>query len=692
MATVEKKDSWNGTDSALSDLIKEFLRRFKDAKGSYKYLNAIDQSIQHTTPTVIISPKDFLESELESGIEINDLMNRNSKRFLIALNRAVTETFQQNHIDSEIKIDVQIDSVENESTVIQSLSKKQIGKLTTVKGMIVYKSDIFNKCSKTTYECVDNHHTVINFGIGDVENKIPVICNNPNCKNRDFKLNAELSEWETYRNIAIKSDEDFSFSNDEITISLSGQLTEAVEAGDRIVVTGVVYVKNKPKSNVFKNEIHCLYIRKLDDVDLNITSDDEEVFRKMIDETDFYQRMINSIAPQILGYEEIKESLLLQLIRSPTLIKPDNTTSRGWFNIGLWGDAGVAKTAMAEHINANYPKTQIISSRGATDVGLTLGIDKDSSGNSVLRAGAFVLNRGYGTVILDEFPRLNPEVVDGIMTTIESGFASIAKAGFQANQRADSSLLATGNAYGEDWNDNMNLKDNLNVSTPLLSRFDYHWIIKDISTKQRDSDIADAIMFGVEHDESFKPFSSSLLVKYFKFVRQFEPELTKEVAQYLKESYVILRSDDKAKENGISPRHLNTLIRTTLAISRLYQRKYAVVEDAENAISLMKKNLGQRGISVSEADTYTVRQFNRCIEILKDVSSMGIGLDDLFEKLQTSGTKEDIDQTVLDLGKEKKLDHNKKWRNVVSKLRRSMVINIISEKPMIISFKHQKRY
>ena len=679
------------TDSALSDLIKEFLSRFKNKDGDYKYVTAIAQAIQHTTPTVIISPKDFLETELGSGIKINDLMYLNTKRFLTALNRAVLEIFQQKAGET-IPIDVQIDNAGDESSVIQALSKKQIGKLTTVKGMIVYKSDIFNRCTKAIYECIDQHQTLIEYGVGDVENKIPVVCDNPSCKNKDFKLNDGLSKFETYRNIAIKSDEDFSFSNDELTISLSGQLTEAVEAGDRITVTGVVYVKHKPKSNIFTNELHCLYIRKLDDVDLNITSDDEEVFRKMVDETDFYQRMINSIAPQILGYEEIKESLLLQLVRSPTRLKPDNTTSRGWFNIGLWGDAGVAKTAIAESINANYPKTQIISSRGATDVGLTLGIDKDSSGNSVLRAGAFVLNRGHGIVVLDEFPRLNPEVVDGIMTTIESGFASIAKAGFQANQRADSSLLATGNAYGEDWNDNMNLKDNLNVSTPLLSRFDYHWIIKDISTKQRDSDIADAIMFGVKHDESFKPYSSSLLVKYFKFVRQFEPELTNEVARYLNESYVQLRADPKAKENGISPRHLNTLIRSTLAISRLYQRKYAVIEDAQNAISLMKKNLDQRGISVSEADTYTIRQFNRCITIIKEVSSMGISIDDLFDKLLSVGSKEEIEQSVLDLGKEKKVTSNKKWRNVVSKLRRSMVINIISEKPMILSFKHEKRF
>ena len=677
------------TDSGLSDLIKDFLQRYKDVNGDYKYVDAVDRAFSAVEPSVVISPKDFLVSNVETGVEINDLLYHNPKKFITALKRAVQEIFQQRH--NRIDITVQIDEVENTVNVIEALGKSPIGKLVTVTGMIVYKSNIFNQLKKGVYLCESFHPNAVKYQIGKPM-QVPIVCEYERCKSREFKIDDDQSEFETFRNIAIKSDDDFSFTNDEITISLSGQLCEAVEAGDRIKLTGIVYTKTKPKSTIFINEIHCLYISKLDDIDLNITSEDEDYFNKMIEETDFYQRMINSIAPSILGNEEIKESLLLQLVRSPSLRKQDGTETRGWLNIGLWGDAGVAKTAMAEHIDANYPKTQIISSKGATDVGLTLGIDQDSSGNKVLRAGAFVLNRGYGIVILDEFPRLNPEVIDGIYTTIENGFASIAKAGFQAKQRADSSLLATGNAYGDEWNHNMNLKDNLNITTALLQRFDYHWILKDYSDKERDTQIARAILHGVKHEESFKPYSTTLLVKYFKYVRQFEPELSDEVSDFLEKSYVDLRADKEALENGISPRHLNTLIRTTLAISRLYQRKYAVVEDAEKAISLMKKNLSQRGISVAESDTYTNRQYKRCIAILQDVSSMGINVEELFEKLLTTGSKEDIDQTILDIGKETKLNHNKKWRNVVSMLRRSFtVVKIISERPMVLAYKHKKR-
>ena len=687
--TVEPKQK-SYTDSAMSDLIKDFLSRFKDSNGNYKYVEAIDQAYSRDKPLVIIRPKDFLESEIETGLEINDLMYTNSKRFVTALNRAVIEIFQQRH--NRIDITVQIDEVEKNISVIQALSKDHIGKLITTQGMIVYKSKIFNKLTKAVYLCKDGHRTIIESSISDSDIKEPIVCDSTSCKLRDFTIDNENSNYETYRNIAIKSDDDFSFSNDELTVSLSGELTEAVEAGDRIRLTGLVNTKNKPKSSLFINEIHCLYTQKLDDIDLNITQEDEEIFRSMIEETDFYQRMINSISPATLGNEDVKESLLLQLARSPDRIKSDGTMNRGWLNIGLWGDAGVAKTAMAEHIAKNYPKTQIISSKGATDVGLTLGIDQDSSGNKVLRAGAFVLNRGYGIVIIDEFPRLNSEVIDGIYTTIESGFASIAKAGFQAKQRADSSLLATGNAFSEDWNDNLNLRDNLNMSTALLQRFDFHWIIKDRFDKQRDEQIANAVIYGIKHDESFKPYSSELLVKYFKYIRKFEPMLSDEVSEHIKKAYVDLRTDETAIENGIGVRQLNTLIRTTLAISRIYQRQYSVIEDVEKAISLMKRNMMQRGISIAEADTYTTRQFNRCITVVKDISSMGITIEDLLEKLHTTGSKEEIDQTKLDLGEERKLQNNKKWRNVISLLRRSIMISSISSKPMVLAYKHEKRH
>ena len=89
MTLEDNKTLWNGTDSALSDLIKDFLSHFKDANGSYKYVNAIDQAIQHTIPTVIISPKDFLESELESKSEKDLWLDDNLYNFISGIGMGV---------------------------------------------------------------------------------------------------------------------------------------------------------------------------------------------------------------------------------------------------------------------------------------------------------------------------------------------------------------------------------------------------------------------------------------------------------------------------------------------------------------------------------------------------------------------------------------------------------------------------
>ena len=46
------------TDSALSDKVKEFLTRFKDATGEYKYVDAIDQMMPKNAKFIIVDYND----------------------------------------------------------------------------------------------------------------------------------------------------------------------------------------------------------------------------------------------------------------------------------------------------------------------------------------------------------------------------------------------------------------------------------------------------------------------------------------------------------------------------------------------------------------------------------------------------------------------------------------------------------
>jgi len=135
------------------------------------------------------------------------------------------------------------------------------------------------------------------------------------------------------------------------------------------------------------------------------------------------------------------------------------------------------------------------------------------------------------------------------------------------------------------------------------------------------------------------------------------------------------------------PRHLNTLIRTTLAIARLYQKRYATVEDANKSINLIRNMFKQRNISINEADTYTQRNLNKAIEILKNEPVEGIHVDELFDKIMMYGTKQDQEQAKADLGLLHNISKNKKWRDVVESLKRSPLLEIISRKPLVFAYR-----
>lgn len=672
------------TPSALSDKIKEFLTQFKDSNKKYKYVDLIDSS--GTKQSILINTKDIVQSDLKCSLEIYNVLSSDPHAFVDAVKRAVKEIWNEKNHQPK-KFDVHVDEVERKPTIIEVLGNQYINDIVTITGMVTSKTNIYNIPVHQIFRC-ESGHEVEKINKTNFLQSPLTHCPKTKCNSRDLEDITPKENFERHRVIYVKSDEDFSFQNDEIEVDLFGDLTDAVEAGDRVQITGIV--KTIPRKQNYLNIISCLYIKKLDDVDLTVLPEDEECFGRLPEEHDFYQRMIFSISPSTLGWHHVKESLLLQRIGAPTRHKDDGTRVRGWFNVGLFGSGGVAKTKLCEWEEQNLPRTQIVMSKGATEKGLTLGLEDDVHGRKVLRAGAFVNCRDGGIVVLEEFPRLASEVIDGLYTVLESGVASISKAGHQAKVRADAGLLANGNAYNDEWEESLNMKENLNLPVPLLQRFDYIWIMLDHPNEKRDAEIADAILGDVKYSESSNPHSPITLAKYIKFVKKFKPELTPEVNEHLKSTYLQIRQADNSKDNAVSPRHLNTIIRTTLAIARLYQRQYATIEDADKAISLMKSMLAQRNISISEADTYVSRQYKRCITILKEESIHGINTHDLFDKLLSFGSAEQITESLGDLGRNGNTRENWKWREVVEKLKRSPVVVIVNEKPVVLAYAHSK--
>merc|ERR1719271_8886 len=105
-----------------------------------------------------------------------------------------------------------------------------------------------------------------------------------------------------------------------------------------------------------------------------------------------YERMAQSIAPEIFGHEDVKKALLLLLVGGATREMEDGMKIRGDINVCLMGDPGVAKSQLLKHIATVAPRAVYTTGKGSSGVGLTAAVTRDTqTGEMVLEGGALVL-------------------------------------------------------------------------------------------------------------------------------------------------------------------------------------------------------------------------------------------------------------------------------------------------------------
>jgi len=78
--------------------------------------------------------------------------------------------------------------------------------------------------------------------------------------------------------------------------------------------------------------------------ELDISEEEERQIKELAADERVFEKFMESIAPSVFGYEEIKKSLVLQLFGGIKKIRSDNTQSRGDIHVLLVGDPGVAKS------------------------------------------------------------------------------------------------------------------------------------------------------------------------------------------------------------------------------------------------------------------------------------------------------------------------------------------------------------
>jgi replicative DNA helicase Mcm len=219
-----------------------------------------------------------------------------------------------------------------------------------------------------------------------------------------------------------------------------------------------------------------------------------------------------------------------------------------------------------------------------------------------LEAGALVL-ADRGIACIDEMDKMRAEDRVAIHEAMEQHTISIAKGGIVATLNARAAILAAANPALGRYDAYRTVAENISLPVTILSRFDLIFVLRDVPEKDRDAQMSEHIlslhMKRVPPEES--PIQSDLLRKYIAYAKGITPIITSESFNRLRDFYLEMRAASEAEGSpiAITARQLESLVRIAEARARASLREEVIAEDAEHAIAIMKRSLGEAGIDMS---------------------------------------------------------------------------------------------
>jgi replicative DNA helicase Mcm len=263
----------------------------------------------------------------------------------------------------------------------------------------------------------------------------------------------------------------------------------------------------------------------------------------------------------------------------------------------------MAKSELLKYGKSITRKSIYTSGRGSTSAGLTIGMVKLSDGRMVAQAGVLPLCSG-GYAFIDEFDKMNKDDRSSMHEAMEQQTVSIAKAGISLTLEAKTSIMAAANPKFGTYDNDLSLMDNINIPSPLLSRFDLIWLIRDTVNVTEDTLKANHILDGFDETEEKKDcrFSTRELSAFINESKKCTPKITKEVRDEIVKIYEKLRQTSD-NELNVGIRQLEALIRLSMAHAKLRFKEHVGLEDIKAVKNLLINMFDKFGIDLVKANT-----------------------------------------------------------------------------------------
>lgn len=309
------------------------------------------------------------------------------------------------------------------------------------------------------------------------------------------------------------------------------------------------------------------------------------------------------------------------------------------------GDPGTAKSQVLKYAEKTAPRAVYSTGKGASAVGLTAAVRKDPMTREwTLEGGALVL-ADKGLCLIDEFDKMNEQDRTSIHEAMEQQSISVSKAGIVTSLQARCSVIAAANPIGGRYDSSSTLTENVELTDPILQRFDVLCVLQDTVDPVADERLAEfvtsshmkstptmemqshgsgagmatALQSQELHERETQSLQTDadhipqhLLRKYIQYARAFvHPKLDDFDQEKVASLYAALRKES-ASSGGvpIAVRHIESLIRMSEAHAKMHLREFVREDDLDAAVETMLSSFIQaQKFSVQRALTKSFAKY-----------------------------------------------------------------------------------
>eukprot|EP00484_Ammonia_sp_Unknown_P001340 CAMPEP_0197020554 /NCGR_PEP_ID=MMETSP1384-20130603/1365_1 /TAXON_ID=29189 /ORGANISM="Ammonia sp." /LENGTH=872 /DNA_ID=CAMNT_0042448207 /DNA_START=76 /DNA_END=2694 /DNA_ORIENTATION=+ len=615
----------------IQNRFKSFLTSYVDTSGNPVYPQKVKQMCQDNGCSLSISYMHLSEFAAVLAIWLVEQPSIMLELFdSVAMEVAKISFPEYDSIHSKIHVRITHLPLTDE---LRDLRQLHLNSFVQVSGVVTRRTTIFPQLQLVRFDCLKcgytttpiaqnlNGNTSAARKRGDNLVK-PTAC--PDCNsNGPFRLNENKTLYRNYQKLVLQESPGsvpagrIPRSRDVILID---DLCDSVRPGEQICITGIyknmfdVSVNVQSGFPVFSTIIEANNILKENDYyeQFEITDEEKTYFTNVLSKMPDLENLLldKHIAPSIYGHEYIKRSILYALFGGQEKIHENKHRVRGDINILIMGDPGTGKSQFLKYTEKIAFRAVYSTGKGASAVGLTASVRRDKmSGEWTLEGGALVL-ADRGVCLIDEFDKMNEKDRVSIHEAMEQQSISISKAGIIATLQARCCVIAAANPVRGQYDSALTFVENVDLTDPILSRFDILAVVKDKVDITNDEKLA---TFVVENHIKYHPnappretdeeeekkrgqeedelnISQETLKKYILFCKQTcKPKLDNIDRDKIAEFYSDLRQKSMASPGGIpiAVRHIESILRLSEARAKLHLREYVRSDDVDMAIKII---------------------------------------------------------------------------------------------------------